>query len=769
MCGLAGIAAHILQEDLEKAGIRAMIDIHDLDNGESITKFIQTIGYNNFFVIPLFTTNYKQRAEIPESWLSREVKLIYERLRIHNDSSFYVPVLLNGTPDESIPSSLMNMQSGHAEPDDLYVDFRNQAQQNGSTAYKTNVLRLLIEKLLKPINSNEINEVSRKIMALRLLLAPSSLAPDLAPDPLITFCNMLNPQSAYSAEVSDLPQNYSAAFISALLLNPKTTKKERQHDGCYYVTQHGFICFSPTMSVLNTLVTQNATDEHYVNSHQSLFLETSWLDAPFNGATRTHIMQQSIETLAVAWFNTLPIDNLINQAELKRLSLNFNILKVLLLDPEITHRGILKRLNAPLYYYYYPNGNAPNNQLDHSFNTRYQSNLANINTIENGTTLQQKFHKITNQPLTEISRAQAVVELLKTIDLDTYTDAQAQSLHLEAFQLIGNSEPLLLKELRSIFYEFFIPSTLSNAIRESLRTFYKSKDTQKILTFVGHETVGMLGDVGAKSVAEILCTPNDIQILSLCKNNISANGAQYLADALLHNTTLQVFDIQMNSIRNFGFASLITALYTNEHNPIKALNVSKNNITPDFIEIMPDINFFNALRLEAFYIGHNNLKGCGEYFANMMSTNASLLELDVSNCQINTQGGIQIINMIKVNNHLKFVNLSTNPLGDGIVQSLTEMVYVNRELQFLKLSHCKLTNFCFLNQTPMPLLTAFLNNCSLIDLDLHMGNTIDANRIMTVSQFLVRNAYIRRQNNNIYTPHNQIDLHRNQNEQLGLV
>ena len=128
------VLANRLCNDLKTAGIRAIIDANDLLMGSSITEYVQQIDNDRFFVIALFTPTYQQRMSLVDSWISKEVALITNRLK-RNDF-FYIPLLIEGE-QSSIPACLN-------PTDRLYKDFYHNAE------YHKNVLEILRKKLLKP-------------------------------------------------------------------------------------------------------------------------------------------------------------------------------------------------------------------------------------------------------------------------------------------------------------------------------------------------------------------------------------------------------------------------------------------------------------------------------------------------------------------------------------------------------------------------------------------------------------------------------------------
>lgn len=133
-----------LCDDLKKAGLSTNIDVNDLLPGEIIEDYIKKIDLDDYFVIVLLTPTYKKKQEILNSWIFKEVSLITNRFqrnqknKLENASFFYIPLLIEGAINDSLPDCLNILDSER-----LYIDF-----QEGT--YSDNFLRMLRQKLLHP-------------------------------------------------------------------------------------------------------------------------------------------------------------------------------------------------------------------------------------------------------------------------------------------------------------------------------------------------------------------------------------------------------------------------------------------------------------------------------------------------------------------------------------------------------------------------------------------------------------------------------------------
>lgn len=92
-----------LNKDLKSTGIITIFDVEDLDFGDNIQVFMNKIGTANF-VAAIFTPRYKERCQYSDTFVRLEANKIVKRL--DRDSDFYIPILLAGTSETSIPVGL---------------------------------------------------------------------------------------------------------------------------------------------------------------------------------------------------------------------------------------------------------------------------------------------------------------------------------------------------------------------------------------------------------------------------------------------------------------------------------------------------------------------------------------------------------------------------------------------------------------------------------------------------------------------------------------
>ena len=92
-----------LKDYLTHAGVYAFYDEKSRKEGQHAVPFMNQIGHSRFILI-LFTKDYKDKSELPNTGVYQEIKQIEERLRTSDE--FYIPILLSGEEGNSIPSCL---------------------------------------------------------------------------------------------------------------------------------------------------------------------------------------------------------------------------------------------------------------------------------------------------------------------------------------------------------------------------------------------------------------------------------------------------------------------------------------------------------------------------------------------------------------------------------------------------------------------------------------------------------------------------------------
>ena len=115
-----------------------------------------------------------------------------------------------------------------------------------------------------------------------------------------------------------------------------------------------------------------------------------------------------------------------------------------------------------------------------------------------------------------------------------------------------------------------------------------------------------ISDAGAVALAQALHHNSTLEVLVLSNNSISDAGAVALAQALHHNSTLELLNLSNNSISDAGTVALAQALHHNS--TLEWLNLSNNSITDAGAVALAQTLHHNST-LEKLYLHGNDSIG----------------------------------------------------------------------------------------------------------------------------------------------------------------
>ena len=253
---------------------------------------------------------------------------------------------------------------------------------------------------------------------------------------------------------------------------------------------------------------------------------------------------------------------------------------------------------------------------------------------------------------------------------------------------------------------------------------------------------------GAKKIGEAIQVNTTLQILDIKGNRISDDGAATISDALKTNNTLLELNISQNSITDKGTQEIAKAIQINPS--LQNINISKNHISCEgLLYFMETVN--NSQILQVINITHNNvtrsgstnIKQCIENLRHRIQITASwnkinssgslvtkiyktctpdtteydvwsfkdydpdhlvtmlseclkedntLLELNLRNKKITSEGAKKIGEALQVNTTLQTVNLFKNRISDDGVAAISDGLKSNNSLQELYMSSNEITS-----------------------------------------------------------------------------
>lgn len=209
-------------------------------------------------------------------------------------------------------------------------------------------------------------------------------------------------------------------------------------------------------------------------------------------------------------------------------------------------------------------------------------------------------------------------------------------------------------------------------------------------------------------ISSILKYNNILEYLILRNNKIRNSSCNLIADNLKENTSLLYLDISNNCIKNKGFKSLVKMLMKNKtlqyisfnsttlikkktcdllgevlqiNNTLQHLNLSYN--------ILEDKNvIFKSLRknstLKYLELSCNQISDCF-YLKEMIMENTTLTHLDLSYNEIDIEIELHyhLINALKKNNTLEYLNISNNLFSYKEKCFIADMLKTNNSLKYL--------------------------------------------------------------------------------------
>eukprot|EP00808_Paulinella_micropora_P000450 g49025.t1 len=190
-------------------------------------------------------------------------------------------------------------------------------------------------------------------------------------------------------------------------------------------------------------------------------------------------------------------------------------------------------------------------------------------------------------------------------------------------------------------------------------------------------------DGGCSSMADCLKANDTITSLDLRACGIWSEGAVDFVDAFKENKTLTWLDTSKN-----GFSGKIIGNILKTNTALETLSMRDHNIGPEDLEgIVTGLLGNNTLT--AIDFGDNRSSYMREkiaiMFCKVLQENKTLTSLDLSMCDIGSDGFKHLAEILKENKSLETLILTKNPGGLERVAALSEMLQTNDTLTTLRL------------------------------------------------------------------------------------
>ena len=229
---------------------------------------------------------------------------------------------------------------------------------------------------------------------------------------------------------------------------------------------------------------------------------------------------------------------------------------------------------------------------------------------------------------------------------------------------------------------------------------------------------------GAKYLAEAINNNCQLRTLDLSVNNISHIGAQHLAKAINNNNCqLRTLNLTRNNISHIGVQHLAEAIKNNNNCQLRTLNLVENNISYIGAQHMAEAINNNNCQLHTLHLSLNNISHIGvKHLAKALSNeNCQLHTLDLSSNSISHLGAQHLAKAINNNNNcqLHTLDLSLNNISDTGAQHLADAIN-NSQLHTLDL---KINNISHIGAQHLAE-AINNNNCQLRTLNLSYNNIL---------------------------------------------
>ena len=194
-------------------------------------------------------------------------------------------------------------------------------------------------------------------------------------------------------------------------------------------------------------------------------------------------------------------------------------------------------------------------------------------------------------------------------------------------------------------------------------------------------TLNNISDIGAQHLAEAINNNNcQLRTLDLRENNISDIGAQHLAEAINNNNCqLHMLDLRENNISDIGAQHLAEAI-NNNNCQLRTLILSANKISDIGAQHLAEAINNNNCQLRTLHLYRNKISDIGaQHLAEAINNNnCQLRTLNLTANNISDIGAQHLAEAINNNNcQLRTLDLTANNISDIGAQHLAEAINNN--------------------------------------------------------------------------------------------
>jgi Ran GTPase-activating protein (RanGAP) involved in mRNA processing and transport len=172
-----------------------------------------------------------------------------------------------------------------------------------------------------------------------------------------------------------------------------------------------------------------------------------------------------------------------------------------------------------------------------------------------------------------------------------------------------------------------------------------------------------LGDQGACALAEGLTLNAGLTALNLSRAGVGSTGATALAEMLSANNTLRSLNLQCNALCDDGTQKLAIALYKNC--TLNELNIEGNYVTDGSMPFIAEL-LKSVATLTSVHLGRNDFNAASlPLLADVLAANPSLKILDLMLIPLDEHAVDRLAEAMEKNTNLTSFELTSNQLGDA--------------------------------------------------------------------------------------------------------
>lgn len=192
----------------------------------------------------------------------------------------------------------------------------------------------------------------------------------------------------------------------------------------------------------------------------------------------------------------------------------------------------------------------------------------------------------------------------------------------------------------------------------------------------------MINTVNIVPIIGSLENNTSLQVLDLCRNNISDSGTILLAQILETHTSLRELDLRQNNISAAGTTAIAQLLQKNS--TIYKLDLGFNDIVEGIVHITEALHHNYTLTILKLCDVDLNMTGI-QAIADMLMINTGLIHLDLSTNDIGDEGANIIAQGLSRNSTLIGLDLLFVNMGDKSLINLSQVLSHNSSLTCLGL------------------------------------------------------------------------------------